>query len=104
MSGPKPNRVYHHYKSGVYIVTRLDIDTDTHQERVTYQHLHSGQTYSRPVADWISEGPDGIERFTDITRHIQDLVLCGLASSRVDVLQQRMDRISKVRSDPKRSK
>lgn len=102
MSEPRANRIFHHYKGGLYFVHKVSVDADTGEHVVDYQHLHSGATYTRKVSGWTEplESSDQ-ERFLDVTRHLPELIQTGLANSRVGMLRKRADLACEHYSDPK---
>lgn len=52
MNYPEPNRIYRHYKGGLYRVLFLSKHTETGEVLVNYQSIHFGSYYSRPLDLW----------------------------------------------------
>lgn len=58
----KRNRVYVHYKGGIYIIDKFAFDTATEREVVVYTHLwpHAPSSYVRDREEFFEEfQPDG---------------------------------------------
>lgn len=49
---PEPNKLYRHYKGGLYKVLFLSKNTETQEILVNYQSLHFGSYHSRPLESW----------------------------------------------------
>jgi hypothetical protein len=49
---PEPNKLYRHYKGGLYKVLFLSKNTETQEILVNYQSLHFGSYHSRPLDSW----------------------------------------------------
>lgn len=49
---PLLNRLYQHYKGGVYEVMHIATDADTKKDVVVYKSQHRGTIYIRPLEDW----------------------------------------------------
>jgi len=65
MKYPTPDHVYKHYKGGLYLVLFLSKHTETGETLVTYQSIHFGSYYSRPLEEWNKLTEDGKERFVE---------------------------------------
>ena len=63
MEYPEPNRIYRHYKGGLYEVLFLSRHTETDEILVNYKSLHFGSFYSRPISSWNESLSDGQKRF-----------------------------------------
>lgn len=63
MNYPEPNRIYRHYKGGLYEVLFLSKHTETDEVLVNYKSLHFGSFYSRPLSSWIELTEDKLKRF-----------------------------------------
>jgi len=60
---PVVNKVYQHYKGGLYRVLFLSKHTESDEILVNYQSLHFGSYYSRPLESWNSKTDKGGDRF-----------------------------------------
>lgn len=63
MNYPEPNRIYRHYKGGLYEVLFLSKHTETDDILVNYKSLHFGSYYSRPLNSWNELTEDKLKRF-----------------------------------------
>jgi hypothetical protein len=63
MNYPEPNRIYRHYKGGLYEVLFLSKHTETNEILVNYKSLHFGSFYSRPLNSWNELTEDELKRF-----------------------------------------
>lgn len=63
MNYPEPNRIYRHYKGGLYEVFFLSKHTETDEILVNYKSLHFGSFYSRPLSSWNELTEDKLKRF-----------------------------------------
>ena len=63
MNYPIPNKLYQHYKGGLYKVLFLSKHTENGEILVNYQSLLFGSYYSRPLDSWNELSPDGEVRF-----------------------------------------
>lgn len=52
MEYPLQDRVYKHYKGGLYKVISLALDANTKEEMVIYCSTLFGTTYVRPLKEW----------------------------------------------------
>ena len=60
---PEPNKLYRHYKGGLYKVLFLSKHTETGEILVNYQSVLFGSYYSRPLESWNDKTISGYERF-----------------------------------------
>ena len=67
MSYPTPNKLYQHYKGGLYKVLFLSKHTETNEILVNYQSIQFGSYYSRPLSVWNSSNDKANQRFKEIT-------------------------------------
>lgn len=49
---PIPNRIYLHYKGGLYEVLHLAISSIDDSDQVVYRSLHYGSYHTRPLSEW----------------------------------------------------
>jgi len=49
---PIPNRIYTHYKGGLYEVLHLAISSIDDSDQVIYRSLHYGTYHTRPLSEW----------------------------------------------------
>jgi len=67
MNYPTPNKLYQHYKGGLYKVLFLSKHTETDEILVNYQSVQFGSYYSRPLSVWNSLNEQGYQRFEEVT-------------------------------------
>lgn len=63
MKYPEPNRLYKHYKGGIYEFLFLAEHTETGETLVIYKSILFGTNYARPLTEWNKETEDGGIRF-----------------------------------------
>ena len=63
MNYPELNKIYRHYKGGLYEVLFLSRHTETEEVLVNYRSLHFGSYYSRPLDEWNKPTDDKRKRF-----------------------------------------
>jgi hypothetical protein len=63
---PTPNKLYRHYKGGLYKVLFLSKHTETGEILVNYKSEIFGSYYSRPLESWNSKTVQGLYRFQEI--------------------------------------
>lgn len=63
---PTPNKLYRHYKGGLYKVLFLSKHTESNEILVNYQSVIFGSYYSRPLESWNSKTEQGLYRFKEI--------------------------------------
>jgi hypothetical protein len=66
MNYPTPNKLYRHYKGGLYKVLFLSKNTETDEILVNYQSILFGSYYSRPLDSWNTKTERGSHRFVEI--------------------------------------
>lgn len=49
---PIPNRIYIHYKGGLYEVLHLAVSSIDDSDQVVYRSLHYGTYHTRPLSEW----------------------------------------------------
>ena len=67
MNYPTPNKLYRHYKGGLYKVLFLSKHTETDEILVNYQSVLFGSYYSRPLESWDNKTERGANRFVEIS-------------------------------------
>ena len=63
---PTPDKLYRHYKGGLYKVLFLSKQTETGEILVNYQSVIFGSYYYRPLESWNEPTQQGYERFKEI--------------------------------------
>ena len=63
---PTPNKLYRHYKGGLYRVLFLSKHTESGEILVNYQSVIFGSYYSRPLESWNGKTDQGLYRFQEI--------------------------------------
>jgi hypothetical protein len=66
MNYPTPNKLYRHYKGGLYKVLFLSKHTETDEILVNYQSILFGSYYSRPLNSWNDKTERGSYRFVEV--------------------------------------
>jgi hypothetical protein len=66
---PIPNKLYQHYKGGVYEFLFMAPHTETGEKMVIYKSILYGSYHARPLDSWNSKTTDGLDRFV-IYNHV----------------------------------